>query len=89
MGKVAAIPETHKPPMLLASIDLNCSLASTLTSLGTKEVSELNARSASSRQTGEKINLSRRIERKNLPISTKIQLRTMMMTRTIAKTVKS
>jgi len=41
MGKDAAIPETHKAPMLLASIDPNCSLESTAAALRTKEVSEL------------------------------------------------
>ena len=41
MGKDAAIPETHKAPMLLASIDPKCSLESTAAALRTKDVSEL------------------------------------------------
>lgn len=41
MGKDAAIPESHKAPMLLASIDPNCPLESTAAALRTKEVSEL------------------------------------------------
>lgn len=41
MGKDAAIPETHKAPMLLASIDPYCSLESTAAALRTKAVSEL------------------------------------------------
>ena len=41
MGKDAAIPETHKAPMLLASIDPKCSLESTAAALRTKDVAEL------------------------------------------------
>jgi len=41
MGKDAAIPESHKAPMLLASIDPNCTLESTAAALRTKEVTEL------------------------------------------------
>lgn len=41
MGKDASIPESHKAPMLLASIDPSCSLESTAAALRTKEVSEL------------------------------------------------
>lgn len=41
MGKDAAIPESHKAPMLLASIDPNCTLESTAAALRTKEASEL------------------------------------------------
>lgn len=41
MGKDAAIPESHKAPMLLASIDPNCSLESTAAALRTKEITEL------------------------------------------------
>ena len=41
MGKDAAIPESHKAPMLLASIDPNCFLESTAAALRTKESSEL------------------------------------------------
>ena len=41
MGKDAAISESHKAPMLLASIDPNCFLESTAAALRTKESSEL------------------------------------------------
>ena len=41
MGKDAAIPETHKAPMLVASIDPNCALESTATALRTKDSSDL------------------------------------------------
>ena len=41
MGKDAAIPETHKAPMLLASIDPTCSLEPTAAALRTKSISEL------------------------------------------------
>jgi len=41
MGKDAAVPESHKAPMLLASIDPNCALESTAAALRTKEVVEL------------------------------------------------
>lgn len=41
MGKDAAIPESHKAPMLLASIDPSCSLESTAAALRTKAISEL------------------------------------------------
>ena len=41
MGKDAAIPETHKAPMLLASIDPKGPLESTAAALRTKEASEL------------------------------------------------
>ena len=41
MGKDAAIPESHKAPMLLASINPSCSLESTAAALRTKESSEL------------------------------------------------
>ena len=41
MGKDAAIPETHKAPMLLASIDPKCPLESTAAALRTKDVAEL------------------------------------------------
>lgn len=41
MGADAAIPEMHKAPMLLASIDPTCPLESTAAALRTKEVSEL------------------------------------------------
>lgn len=41
MGKDAAIPETHKAPMLLASIDPSCRLESTAAALRTKDVTEL------------------------------------------------
>ena len=41
MGKEAAIPESHKAPMLLASIDPSCFLESTAAALRTKETSEL------------------------------------------------
>ena len=41
MGKDAAIPETHKAPMLLASIDPQCPLESTAAALRTKDVVEL------------------------------------------------
>ena len=39
MGKEAAVPESHKAPMMLASIDPSCSLESTAAALRTKEVS--------------------------------------------------
>lgn len=41
MGKDAAIPKTHKAPILLASIDPNCKLESTAAEIRTKEASEL------------------------------------------------
>jgi len=41
MGKDAAIPETHKAPMLLASLDPQCSLEATAAALRTKDISEL------------------------------------------------
>lgn len=41
MGKDAAIPESHKAPMLLASIDPKCFLESTAAALRTKDPSEL------------------------------------------------
>lgn len=41
MGNDAAIPETHKTPILLASLDQQCSLESTDASLRTKYISEL------------------------------------------------
>ena len=41
MGKDSAIPDSHKAPMLLASIDQACSLESTATALRTKDASEL------------------------------------------------
>ena len=41
MGKDAAIPESHKAPMLLASINPDSVLESTAAALRTKEVSEL------------------------------------------------
>lgn len=41
MGKDSAIPDTHKAPMLLASIDPTCSLESTAAALRTKDVTEL------------------------------------------------
>lgn len=41
MGKDAAIPESHKAPMLLASIDPDCVLESTAAALRTKDVAEL------------------------------------------------
>lgn len=41
MGKDAAIPETHKAPMLLASIDTKCSLESTAATLRTKDATDL------------------------------------------------
>lgn len=41
MGKDAAIPETHKAPMLLASIDPQSFLESTAAALRTKDTSEL------------------------------------------------
>ena len=41
MGEEAAIPETHKAPMLLASIDPKCDLESTAAALRTKDVKDL------------------------------------------------
>lgn len=41
MGKDAAIPDSHKAPLLLASIDIKCSLESTATALRTKDPSDL------------------------------------------------
>lgn len=41
MGNDAAIPDTHKAPMLLTSIDPNCALESTAAALRTNEVTEL------------------------------------------------
>ena len=41
MGKDAAIPETHKAPMLLASIDPKCPLESTAAALRTKDTFDL------------------------------------------------
>jgi len=41
MGKDSAIPETHKAPMLLASIDPECSLESTSAALRTKDPEDL------------------------------------------------
>ena len=41
MGKDAAIPETQKAPLLLASIDPNCPLESTAAALRTKDITEL------------------------------------------------
>lgn len=41
MGKDAAIPETHKAPMLLASIDPPCPLETTAAVLRTKNTAEL------------------------------------------------
>lgn len=41
MGKDAAIPETHKAPMLLASIDQSCSLESTAAAIRTKNCDDL------------------------------------------------
>ena len=41
MGKDIAIPESHKAPMLLASIDPKCPLESTAAALRTKDASEL------------------------------------------------
>lgn len=38
MGKDSAIPESHKAPMLLASIDPSCALESTSAALRTKDV---------------------------------------------------
>ena len=41
MGKDSAIPETHKAPMPLASIDPNCFLEATAAALRTKDPTEL------------------------------------------------
>lgn len=41
MGNIAAIPESYKAPMLLASIDPSCSLESAAAALRTQEISEL------------------------------------------------
>ena len=41
MGKDSAIPESHKAPMLLASIYQTCTLESTAAALRTKDASEL------------------------------------------------
>ena len=41
MGKDSAIPESHKAPMLLASINQTCTLESTAAALRTEDASEL------------------------------------------------
>ena len=41
MGEDAAIPESHKAPMLLASIDPSCALESTAAALRTKDIDDL------------------------------------------------
>ena len=44
MGKDSAIPESHKAPMLLASIEQTCTFESTAAALRTKDASGLNRR---------------------------------------------
>ena len=77
MGEDAAIPESHKAPMLLASIDPSCALESTAAALRTKDIDDLkwdyvattlideyNARQTSSSNSG-KGNKNRNRKRRN------------------------